>query len=85
MSDFDFDDDEMSDEEIRDFLSEHSVFPPEVLAAFVLNAGVTPTGNLAADMRSLAEEMQVELGSLLAALTDPDGPLLHAIMDWDLE
>lgn len=85
MSDFDFDDDEMSDEEIRDFLSEHSVFPPEVLAAFVVNAGVTPTGSLAADMRALAEEMQVELGSLLAALTDPDGPLLHAVMDWGLE
>lgn len=84
MSDFDIDD-EMSDEAIRDFLSEHSVFPPEVLAAFVVNAGITPTGNLAADMRSLAEEMQVELGSLLVALTDPDGPLLHAVMNWDLE
>lgn len=85
MSDFDFDDDEMSDEEIRDFLSEHSVFPPEVLAAFVVNAGITPTGDLATDMRSLAEEMEVELGSLLTALTDPDGPLLHAVMNWDLE
>ena len=69
---------QISDEEIKATF-ESGACTPEQLAHLMIAADVDVTGDLAKDVRELAEMFDVDVESLLYGITEPDSPLYQAL------
>lgn len=67
---------DLTDEEIVAAV-ENGAITPDKLLVVVQAADVEPTGSVADDIRAVATEMDIDVESLLYALTSEDSPLYN--------